>query len=107
MNTNKPANNNNKKALNPNDTGFNTPLNVPAAEYQKTIKTPVSCTGVGVHSGLPVTLRLLPAPANYGIRFTRTDISPTSLRMSHAHVFALNLGWMILMKMPPSARSNI
>jgi UDP-3-O-[3-hydroxymyristoyl] N-acetylglucosamine deacetylase len=31
-------------------------------------------TGVGLHSGAPVTLRLLPAPAGSGIVFRRTDL---------------------------------
>jgi UDP-3-O-[3-hydroxymyristoyl] N-acetylglucosamine deacetylase len=30
--------------------------------------------GVGLHSGRPVSLRLLPAPADTGIRFIRTDL---------------------------------
>ena len=31
-------------------------------------------TGVGLHSGAPVTMRLLPAPAGSGIVFRRTDL---------------------------------
>jgi UDP-3-O-[3-hydroxymyristoyl] N-acetylglucosamine deacetylase len=42
--------------------------------YQKTILQSVSCSGVGVHSGVPVSLTLRPAPENYGIRFQRTDL---------------------------------
>jgi UDP-3-O-[3-hydroxymyristoyl] N-acetylglucosamine deacetylase len=33
----------------------------------------VGCTGIGLHSGRPVRLQLKPAPAEYGIRFYRTD----------------------------------
>lgn len=43
---------------------------------QKTLKNTVSCTGIGAHTGAPVTLILRPAPANSGIRFVRTDIRP-------------------------------
>jgi len=34
----------------------------------------VECQGVGLHSGAPVKLRILPAPAGSGIRFRRTDL---------------------------------
>lgn len=41
---------------------------------QHTIVSPVSCSGVGVHTGVAVRLRLLPAPANTGVVFKRTDL---------------------------------
>lgn len=41
---------------------------------QQTIRTPASCSGVGVHSGRTVTLTIKPAPVNNGIRFVRTDL---------------------------------
>lgn len=41
---------------------------------QHTIGQSVWCSGVGLHSGLNVALVLKPAPANYGIRFVRSDI---------------------------------
>jgi len=41
---------------------------------QHTIASPVNCAGVGVHTGVAVRLRLLPAPANTGIVFKRTDL---------------------------------
>ena len=34
----------------------------------------MECAGVGLHSGAPVRLRLLPAPAGSGIVFRRTDL---------------------------------
>ncbi|MBA5861839.1 MAG: UDP-3-O-acyl-N-acetylglucosamine deacetylase [Nitrospira sp. CR1.1] len=37
--------------------------------FQQTIGSPVSCSGVGLHSGQPVTLTLRPAPPNTGIAF--------------------------------------
>ena len=37
--------------------------------FQQTIGSPVSCSGVGLHSGQPVTLTLHPAPPNTGIVF--------------------------------------
>ena len=41
---------------------------------QRTLRRPVSCTGIGLHSGNKVTLSLKPAPADYGIRFQRADL---------------------------------
>lgn len=42
---------------------------------QRTVKEPISCQGVGLHSGSPVNLSILPAPANHGIVFVRTDLA--------------------------------
>jgi UDP-3-O-[3-hydroxymyristoyl] N-acetylglucosamine deacetylase/3-hydroxyacyl-[acyl-carrier-protein] dehydratase len=46
---------------------------------QQTLRTPVEFEGVGLHSGELVKVRVLPAPADTGIEFQRTDIadSPT------------------------------
>ena len=43
---------------------------------QRTIKSPVSTTGIGLHKGEKVQLTLRPAPENTGIVFRRTDLSP-------------------------------
>lgn len=42
--------------------------------YQKTIANTVSCQGIGVHSGLPVTVTLHPDVSESGITFIRTDL---------------------------------
>lgn len=42
--------------------------------HQKTLKNAISCTGIGLHSGVKVTMTLLPADENSGIVFKRTDI---------------------------------
>ncbi len=43
--------------------------------FQKTISNPVSCSSIGLHTGKKIQLRLLPAPANTGIVFVRTDLN--------------------------------
>ncbi|HZW86266.1 MAG TPA: UDP-3-O-acyl-N-acetylglucosamine deacetylase [Gallionella sp.] len=43
---------------------------------QRTLKSSVTVTGVGLHSGAKVTLGLRPAPANVGIVFRRIDVKP-------------------------------
>ena len=44
------------------------------AHLEQTIASPLEFAGIGLHSGAPVTLRLLPAPAGSGIVFRRTDL---------------------------------
>ncbi len=44
------------------------------AHLEQTIVDPIELSGVGLHSGAPVTMRLLPAPAGSGIVFRRTDL---------------------------------
>src|SRR5947207_1221366 len=44
------------------------------AGRQTTLGDQIALSGIGVHSGLPVTLTLHPADANSGIRFIRTGI---------------------------------
>lgn len=46
------------------------------AAKQTTLRQETAVTGVGVHSGLPVTLTLRPARAHTGIVFNRTDLPP-------------------------------
>jgi UDP-3-O-[3-hydroxymyristoyl] N-acetylglucosamine deacetylase len=41
---------------------------------QQTILNPISCYGIGVHSGNKTQLTLKPAPAGSGILFVRTDV---------------------------------
>lgn len=49
--------------------------NTVEAMMQRSIKTSIHCTGIGVHSGRKTSLRLVPAPSNSGIRFVRTDVA--------------------------------
>ncbi|HXE05074.1 MAG TPA: UDP-3-O-acyl-N-acetylglucosamine deacetylase, partial [Bryobacteraceae bacterium] len=46
----------------------------PSANLEQTVAATLEFTGVGLHSGAPVTMRLLPAPAGSGIVFRRTDL---------------------------------
>lgn len=45
------------------------------AMQQRTIAKITSLTGIGLHSGQPVTLRFLPAPVDNGIVFYRSDLA--------------------------------
>jgi UDP-3-O-[3-hydroxymyristoyl] N-acetylglucosamine deacetylase len=43
-------------------------------KYQRTIASPIECSGIGLHSGNKVKKRILPAPSDTGIRFKRIDL---------------------------------
>src|SRR4051812_6958080 len=43
-------------------------------EAQRTLRRPISCVGIGLHSGNKVNLSLKPAAPDHGIRFRRTDM---------------------------------
>ena len=42
--------------------------------FETTLARPVSVSGIGLHSGVPVSIRILPAPAATGVVFERTDL---------------------------------
>ena len=42
--------------------------------HEQTIRSAVACSGIGLHSGAPVSLRIMPAPSGTGIVFRRTDL---------------------------------
>lgn len=51
-------------------------MNTPTPVLQRTIAETVSMEGVGLHSGLPVSLRFIPGPEHTGFVFRRTDLHP-------------------------------
>ncbi|MEO5895090.1 MAG: UDP-3-O-acyl-N-acetylglucosamine deacetylase [Vicinamibacterales bacterium] len=53
---------------------------------QRTLRRTVSCTGIGLHSGNKVTLSLKPAPADYGIRFQRSDLGGLEIPATVTHL---------------------
>ena len=42
--------------------------------FEQTIVAEIAFSGIGLHSGAPVSMRLIPAPAGSGIVFRRTDL---------------------------------
>ncbi|MDP6980438.1 MAG: UDP-3-O-acyl-N-acetylglucosamine deacetylase [Myxococcota bacterium] len=51
---------------------------------QRTLAEKVGCTGLGIHSGLPVRLNLLPARVDTGVRFVRLDGDARHETAAHA-----------------------
>ena len=54
--------------------------------FETTLQRPVEATGVGLHHGVPVKIRILPAPAATGIVFVRTDLDNFQIPASWKHV---------------------
>src|SRR6187549_2954837 len=54
--------------------------------FETTLGRPVSISGVGLHSGVPVNMRVLPAPASTGIVFERTDLDYFRIPACYSHV---------------------
>src|SRR5215475_1537706 len=50
------------------------------AMREQTLRAPVEFSGVGLHTGQPATLRILPAPAGKGIIFRRIDLDNFELQ---------------------------
>ena len=59
---------------------------------QKTIKSTISCTGIGLHSGVNVNMALRPAPVGTGIVFTRVDRENAVLPAAYDLVAETQLG---------------
>jgi UDP-3-O-[3-hydroxymyristoyl] N-acetylglucosamine deacetylase len=58
---------------------------------QKTLRRPVSCSGIGLHSGNKVTLSLKPAPIDFGIRFQRSDLGGLEIPATVTHLGGIRL----------------
>jgi UDP-3-O-[3-hydroxymyristoyl] N-acetylglucosamine deacetylase len=46
----------------------------PVVRFETTLQRPAEARGIGLHSGVPVSIRILPAPPSTGIVFLRTDL---------------------------------
>jgi UDP-3-O-[3-hydroxymyristoyl] N-acetylglucosamine deacetylase len=54
--------------------------------FETTLQRPAEATGVGLHSGVPVKIRMLPAPPSTGVVFVRTDLERFHIPASWRHV---------------------
>ncbi len=54
--------------------------------FETTVQRPVEAAGVGLHSGVPVSIRILPAPPSTGIVFVRTDLDRFTIPASWRYV---------------------
>ncbi len=54
--------------------------------FETTVQRPVEVSGIGLHSGVPVHLRIAPAPPSTGIVFVRTDLDRFAVAARWDHV---------------------
>ena len=47
--------------------------------YQQTLLEPLEINGVGLHSGVNVKIKLIPAETDYGVKFVRTDLKKNNI----------------------------
>ncbi len=66
--------------------------------YEQTIRSSATCSGVGLHSGAPVNLRILPAPAGTGIVFRRTDLDGFEIEASGRNVARVSYATSLMKK---------
>jgi UDP-3-O-[3-hydroxymyristoyl] N-acetylglucosamine deacetylase len=60
-------------------------------DAQRTLRRAISCVGIGLHSGNKVQLSLKPAPADFGIRFRRTDLGDHEVPANVQHLAGIQL----------------
>jgi len=54
--------------------------------FETTVQRAAEASGVGLHSGVPVSIRILPAPVSTGIVFVRTDLDNFAIPASWRNV---------------------
>jgi UDP-3-O-[3-hydroxymyristoyl] N-acetylglucosamine deacetylase len=65
---------------------------------QYTLASEVCLSGIGLHTGAKVNLRLCPAPANTGIAFKRTDLDGFLLEAQSRHVARVSYATSLMKK---------
>ena len=66
--------------------------------FQHTIARTVAAAGIGLHSAVPSNVRLLPAPANRGIVFRRTDLDDFEIPASWKHIARVSYATSLMRK---------
>ena len=66
--------------------------------FETTVQRPVEATGVGLHSGVPVSIRVTPAPVSTGIVFLRTDLDNFPIPASWRHVARVSYATSLMRK---------
>jgi len=65
---------------------------------EQTIRSSVGCSGVGLHSGAPVAMRILPAPPGRGIVFRRTDLDDFEIEANGRNVARVSYATSLMKK---------
>jgi UDP-3-O-[3-hydroxymyristoyl] N-acetylglucosamine deacetylase len=74
-------------------------IQTPASlKTEQTIRSSVECNGLGLHSGAPVRLRLLPASPGSGISFRRTDLDDFQVEATGRNVARVSYATSLMKK---------
>ncbi|PSH04367.1 MAG: UDP-3-O-[3-hydroxymyristoyl] N-acetylglucosamine deacetylase [Acidobacteria bacterium] len=65
---------------------------------EQTVRAPVECSGVGLHSGVPVHMRIVPAPSGSGIVFRRTDLDGFEIEATGRNVAKVSYATSLMKK---------
>ena len=65
---------------------------------QYTLASEVSLSGIGLHTGVTVNLRLCPAPAHTGVVFKRTDLDDFTIEAQSRHVARVSYATSLMKK---------
>lgn len=66
--------------------------------HQNTIARPVSTEGIGLHTGVPVHVRLVPASSDTGIVFKRTDLDNFQIKANAKNVARVSYATSLMRK---------
>ena len=66
--------------------------------FEQTIRAAVECSGVGLHSGVPVQMRILPAPSGTGIVFRRADLDDFQVEATGRNVAKVSYATSLMKK---------
>ena len=67
-------------------------------KQEQTIRASVECKGIGLHSGAPVQLRILPAPSGTGIVFRRIDLDNFEIEATGRNVARVSYATSLMKK---------
>ena len=65
---------------------------------EQTVRSTVECSGVGLHSGAPVSMRILPAPPGTGIVFRRIDLDDFEVEANSRNVARVSYATSLMKK---------
>jgi len=67
-------------------------------KQEQTIRAAVECQGIGLHSGAPVHLRILPAPSGTGIVFRRIDLDDFDIEATGRNIARVSYATSLMKK---------
>ena len=66
--------------------------------YEQTIRAAAACSGIGLHSGAPVSIRILPASSGTGVVFRRADLDGFEIEADSRNVARVSYATSLMKK---------